>query len=341
MTPAEHIGSAPAAGRDGREPVTRLHLDPDAHVRITNDPYAAVLALACAGVRDLLTRTDTAAARLTARLSPEQRWSLAQIAAPGSSVSPDLLSPPWPASSTRVSEEVGRLRDLSAADLRQDLATTFGGDPPTRWQRVAERPRDWVVHLADAIDRLWTAVEPVWRSEQHLRDREAERIGAAAVRGALDTVLDALHPRGWAEDGRLVFPDPEGTSVDARDRAVVLAPGLSRLNVSISNLDRSDAVWLAYPVRRGDPPDPGGLAALLTPIRARLLRAIDVDRTMSDVAALLHVSPATATHQVDALVVAGLARRTREGRRMLVRRTERGDGMLALYALRQGPSGAL
>jgi DNA-binding transcriptional ArsR family regulator len=340
MTPPEHTGSTPAVGGDRSGPVTRLHLNPDAHVRITNDPYSAVLALACAGVRDLLTHKVTPAARLAARLPPEQRWSLAQIAAPGSSVSPDFLSPPWPASSTRVSEEVGRLRDLSVADLRQDFATTFGGDPPLRWQRVAERPRDWAVHLANAIDRLWTTVEPVWRREQDLRDLEAERIGSAVIRGALDTVLDALHPRGWAEDGRLVFPDPEGTSVDARDRAVVLAPGLSRLDVSISNLDRSDAVWLAYPVRRDHPPDPGGLAALLTPIRARLLQAIDVDRTMSDVAGVLHVSPATATHQVDALVMAGLAHRRRLGRRMLVRRTERGDRMLALYALRQGPSGA-
>jgi len=88
----------------------------------------------------------------------------------------------------------------------------------------------------------------------------------SAARHALDVVLAQAHPRGRAEDGCLVFPDPEGTELDASGRTVVLAPVLSRLDVSISNLDRKDLVWPAYPVApTAVRDDPTGLAALLTP----------------------------------------------------------------------------
>jgi DNA-binding transcriptional ArsR family regulator len=316
-----------------RQEVTRVRLSPDARVRISEDPYTAVLAVACAGVRDLLARRRSPVARLTAHLAPEQRRAVARVAAPGGSVSPDFLSPPWPALVTHVPDEVGRLRDLSAHEIESDFASTFGDKTPTRWQPVTDHPREWVHHLAAAISRLWGAVEPVWQREQQLRDAEADRVGAATVRGAFDTVLGALHPRGWAEGDMLVFPDPEGTEIDARGRDVILAPGLSRLDVSISNLERPDAVWLAYPTRGEGFPDPVGLTALLTPIRAKLLQLLSSEMTMSETAQALGVTPATATHQVDALVVTGLALRRRDGRRVMVRRSERGDGILRLYAL--------
>ena len=79
------------------------------------------------------------------------------------------------------------------------------------------------------------------------------------------------------------------------------------------------------------------LEALLTPVRARLLRLLDRERSMSQLAVLLYAAPPTVTYQVSALVAAGLAGRRRDGRRILVSRTERGDALLGLY--RHGPAG--
>lgn len=314
--------------------VSRIRIDPRAAVRVTFDPYSSVLALACAGARDRIRGHHTAPARIAGRFSDGGLAAISRIVAPGSSVSPDCLSPGDPAHDTAVRVETGRLRDMSASDLLADLRETFGDRPPPQWEQIAHAPQRWAHDVADVLDTLWSIVEPVWLREDLLRGREAERVGAAAAREALDVVLAQAHPRGRAEDGCLVFPDPEGTELDASGRTVVLAPVLSRLDLSISNLDRTDIVWLAYPVAADTAPDdPTGLAALLTPMRAHLLQQLDGEWTMTRIAAALGTSASAATHHVDALVAAGLVVRRRDGRHHLVGRTGRGDGVLDLYGL--------
>ncbi len=314
--------------------VSRIRIDPRAAVRVTFDPYSSVLALACAGARDRQRGLGTAPARIAGRLPAQGLAAVARIVAPGSSVAPDCLSPHDPAHDTDVRAEIGRLRDLSTADLLDDLRETFDDRPPPQWEQIAAAPQRWAHDVADVLDALWSVVEPVWRREDALRGREAERVGAAAAREALDIVLAQAHPRGRAEDGCLVFPDPEGTELDASGRTVVLAPVLSRLDVSISNLDRPDLIWLAYPVAAGAPPDdPTGLAALLTPMRAHLLQRLDGEWPMGRIAGALGMTASAATHHVDALVAAGLVARRRDGRHHLVGRTPRGDGVLDLYGM--------
>ena len=114
----------------------------------------------------------------------------------------------------------------------------------------------------------------------------------------------------------------------------MLSPVLSRLDVSITNFDRCHLVWLAYPVAATAPrDDPTGLAALLTPMRAHLLRALTGEWSMTRIATALGTSASAATHHVDALVAAGLVTRRRDGRHHLVERTARGDAMLDMYGL--------
>jgi hypothetical protein len=314
-------------------PMSRVRIDPEAAVRVTFDPYSSVLALACSGVRDRLRGHDTGPARVAARFSERGIRALSRIVAPGASVSPDCISPSELGTDTDVAAEVSRLRGMSADDVHRDLDQTFAGNPPPHWERISDAPDRWARDVADALDTLWTSVEPVWQRENGLRTREAERIGNAAVRRAMSVVLSQAHPRGHIEGDTLVFPDPEGTELDMRGKPVVLAPVLSKLDLSICNLERPDLVWFAYPVADRSPrtADPGGLAALLTPMRAGLLRMLDGEWSMSQVAAGLGVGASAATHQVDALVSADLVTRRREGRRTLIHRTERGNGLLDLY----------
>lgn len=322
------VRTGPEAGA-----VSKVRIDPRSAVRVTFDPYSSVLALACAGARDRMRGHDTGPARVAGRFSERGLRAISRIVAPGSSVSPDCLTPTDLGVDTDVNAELTRLRGLSRGEMHEDLDQTFAGNPPPHWERISEAPHRWARDVADALDTLWTAVEPVWQREDALRRREAERVGAASARQAMDVVLAQTHPRGHVTDNTLIFPDPEGTELDATGRVVVLAPVLSRLDLSISNLDRPDMVWLAYPVadKLVRTADPGGLAALLTPMRAGLLRMLDGEWSMSQVAAGLGVGASAATHQVDALVAADLVSRRREGRRTLIHRTERGNGLLDLY----------
>jgi DNA-binding MarR family transcriptional regulator len=74
------------------------------------------------------------------------------------------------------------------------------------------------------------------------------------------------------------------------------------------------------------------LAALIGQQRARLLLALDRPRTIGELAQTLIAVPSAATHHVDALQAAGLVRRRRCGRCVLVSRTRRGSQLVALYA---------
>ncbi|MEJ3658103.1 ArsR family transcriptional regulator [Actinomycetes bacterium KLBMP 9759] len=310
---------------------SRVRIDPRAAVRVVFDPYGSVLALACAAVRDRQRGLDTRPARIAARMSERGFRAIAPLVAPGASLGPDCLSPEVLGQDTDVAAEVDRLRAMTAADVASDIDATFGGAPPERWQRMASR--SWARDVGDVLESLWTAVEPVWRRESDLRAREADRIGVAAARQSLEVVLAQAHPRGRAEDSALVFPDPEAVELDATGRAVVLSPLLSKLDVSLSNLERPDMVWFAYPVLddRKERSDAAALAALLTQVRADLLRFVARDRTMTDVRAGLSLGASVATYHVDALVAYGLVSRHRAGRTTLVRRTPRGAALIDLY----------
>lgn len=316
--------------------VSRVRVHPDATVRVTVDPYTSVLALACAA----------AAARVRGgRPTVGERWTGAQLHAvsrlvvPGSSLAPEALTPATPDRDTTVAEELERLRSMSAADLHADLDLTYAGDPPPHWSEVAGAARRWLSDTAAALETVWRLVEPVWQGQDRRRGREIERVGTAAARGALDIVLARAHPRGRIVDGVLEFPDPEGTELDASRHTVVLAPLLSGVDVSISNLDRPGLVWLGYPAPVPATEDEGGLAALLTPVRATLLRLLGTPWTMSRLASAVGLAPATATHQISALVADGLVSRRREGRHTVVERTDRGAGLLELYGVPDLPSG--
>lgn len=314
--------------------VSRVRIHPDATVRVTVDPYTSVLALACAA----------AAARMRGRRSTVgDRWSGAELHAmsrlvvPGSSVAPEALTPAAPDRDTTVAGELERLRSMSAADLHADLDATYAGDPPPHWSEVSGAAQRWLSDTVSALETVWRLVEPVWQAQDRRRGREIERVGTAAARGALDLVLAQAHPRGRIVDGVLEFPDPEGTDLDASRHTVVLAPLLSGVDVSISNLDRPGLVWLGYPAPVPAGENEGGLAALLTPIRATLLRLLGTPWTMSRLASAVGLAPATATHQVSALVADGLVTRRREGRHTVVERTERGTGLLELYGVSDLP----
>lgn len=76
----------------------------------------------------------------------------------------------------------------------------------------------------------------------------------------------------------------------------------------------------------GDP-----LVALLGAPRALILRRLDRPMSSGDVAQGLAFGPGAASHHLTVLERAGLIDRSREGQRVLIRRTARGARLVALY----------
>jgi hypothetical protein len=231
---------------------------------------------------------------------------------------------------------------MSEDDLLGDIHQAFGETPPPQWQGALRRPRIWVHDYADAMADAWRAVEPLWSKSKPILEHEVWRVGAAVVRGGLDLLLDRLHPASRFDNHVLRIPDPEPATIDLRDRPLVLVPMLSGVRALICNLERSDAVWIAYPVPRIGAtaacqktcrPVAGGLlGSVMGPVRAQILLALERPRTISELARLSRRAPSALIHHCERLAAAGLVRREELGEEVWLSRTSRGMGMVALFA---------
>ncbi len=318
---------------------TELHIGrlEDVSVRVSLNPYLSVLALATDALGGRRRGApESWRRRIRAAVSPAHAHAIWPLVAPGHSVTPDCVSPLDPILETPAEEQIERLRDLSADDLLEDLDRAFGDRPPPHWAAVARRPRQWLCAYAGAMSEVWAAMRPVWHDARPLLDREVARVGSAAVRGGLGTVLGGIHPSGRFEDGVLRLRDPEPARFALAGRPLVLVPMISGGDALICSLDRPDTVWLGYPVpgavRVFDGVPPGdSLGLLLGPVRARLLSVLTRPSTMGELASLTRLAPSAVTYHCERLAAAGLVLRERRGREVRVTLTPRAEQLTELF----------
>ena len=324
-----------------RRQCTELRVGGLGNVRVALDPYISVLAL----TTDALGRQRGAAGEwrslILSGLSPGGARAVLPIVTPRYSVSPDCVTPHNPALEIPVRDQVAWLHSLPEDELLGDFGAAFD-EPPAHWQGALRAPRDWLHGYATAIDEAWRSVEPLWKWAQPLLEDEVMRVGAAAVRGGLDLILDGLHPASQFDHDVLRIRDPEPAGFDLQGRPLVLVPMLSGKQALICNLERPDVAWIAYPLpgvmdlfRRPGLPRPaesGLLAAVLGPMRARVLLAAGRPLTMSDLARRAGIGPSAVTYHCDRLAAAGLVRRQKHGREAWVSQTSRGADLVELFA---------
>jgi DNA-binding MarR family transcriptional regulator len=111
---------------------------------------------------------------------------------------------------------------------------------------------------------------------------------------------------------------------------LTLIPLVAGSRASILDYDGGVLRLVAYPLRTR-PAGDASLEALLGIPRARILRELDRPASNNRLASALQTVPSAATHHVSALVAAGLVVRDRSTGSLVVRRTPRGDALLALY----------
>jgi DNA-binding transcriptional ArsR family regulator len=281
--------------------------------------------------------------RISAALPEAATRAAAVLARRGRSVQPDFIVPISPVRDASAAAQLERLRDLSADDVMRGIEDVYGDEVPEHWERVTARPRAWLADLADGLNAVRLVADDLWTRARSLLDREIERIGVASVRGGAQGVLGLLRPQFRFRDGTLLLPDAEPAVFHANGRPVIVVPMIAGTRSTVSNFDSGEAIWLGYGLPgletlfAGDrsptpPPADDGLALVVGPHRAKLLRYLRREASMGELATALGCAPSTATYHCEQLVSAGLVRRHRTGQTVLVLRTPRGDALVDLLS---------
>ncbi|NUO96401.1 MAG: winged helix-turn-helix transcriptional regulator [Nonomuraea sp.] len=277
---------------------------------------------------------------ISSRVGPLGHEAVRPLAVPGASIGPDSLVPRSPTvGDATVQAQISALYDLSPDMLLKDLERTFGpGRPPPQWRSAAERPTRWLRGYATALADVWNTTEPLWKRAQPLLDREIERVGVATVRGGPELLLGALSDRIVYGERGLLISDPEPRTHELGDRRIILVPMLAGKDSVIFSLDDPEAVWIAYPVpgaesmwRKPIAPAVDELSALVGPVRADLLCALDQPITMSMLATYMKIAPSGLTYHCDRLRAGRLITRERRGREVWIARTQRAEELLELF----------
>ncbi|MFG1948720.1 ArsR/SmtB family transcription factor [Nonomuraea sp. NPDC048826] len=322
----------------------RLRSTPQLQISISPNLTAlAMLADALAGRRRGL--PESWRRTIASRIGPLGRGAVRPLAVAGSSVAPDSTVPCSPINGdVTVQSQVTALQDGSPDSLIKDLEQTFGpGTLPSHWRSAAERPGHWLRGYASALAEVWETTEPLWQRARPLLDREVERVGIAAVRGGHELLLGTLSERIVYGERGLLISDLESSTFELGDRKLVLVPVLAGKDAVIVSLDSPDAVWIAYPVpgasslwHESVAPAEDEVSALLGPVRAHLLYALDRPMSMRTLATDLQIAPSGLTYHCDRLHAGRLITRERRGREVWIARTRRAEELLELFRRHPG-----
>jgi DNA-binding transcriptional ArsR family regulator len=328
-------------------PVSELD---DATVEVTIAPFESVFvqtidALTRGGLGSRVARDRPPASPTEWRSAVLSRLRARDVKTLRPLVDPRTLAWPSCISSTQSrAATMGQVLEQLAEVPGDELTAAILGDSavdrraPEAWLPVLRAPERWMRRYVEALHRAWLGFEPLWRRSTPLLEREAERVAAAAARGATVTLVDALHPYSSIANGDWrLFERSDPVQLQLDDHRLVVAPLLAE---SVCMTDCDDAgglrmlsyplpgVWRAFDAQA---PPPASLEALVGIQRAAMLQALERPATAGRLAELLQVVPSGVTHHVRALESAGLVARERRGSHVIVERTARGTALLELY----------
>ena len=301
----------------------------------------AALVQAAGGKARGLPRAWTEA--IAGHLKTQDYATLAPFTTPRAELLPDPLVGPAAPPGETLKEAVERMIATDEDSMLAEIEGCIVADGNVAWYEAKRAPARWLRSYVAALLRAWKAFGPLWEQARPALGREVERIGAATALDAQLELLDGLTLDGTVRDGRWYSPCPlNGGRLRFPADGLVLMPLLGGERSRILELHGDLLATIIYPLRRvgrlaaAAPPE-DGLEALLGAPRAAVLRALRCPISIGRLAETLRSVPSAATHHVGALEAAGLVTRDRSGRHVLVRRTERGEALLALYAELDAP----
>jgi DNA-binding transcriptional ArsR family regulator len=272
-----------------------------------------------------------------AALRPAARLAVQSFAGRGITIIPECCTPVPPLADVPVAEQAAALRDIGPEALTEELqAEGWGYAVPSQWRAAARQPRQWLASMAEASLDGWAVTEPRWKAAASLFDREVRRVGTAAVRGGMETLLNNLHPLISCTDGVLAAAFPHDRCLALGRRRLVLIPMIASRRALVVSFDRPEVCYIGYPIRPAGPspeaPARGALALILGPLRAAALQALHQPLTVNEVAAAVQCAPTTATYHLQQLAAADMITRERRGTSVWVSRTTRGSKLIDLLS---------
>lgn len=307
-------------------------------IRVEISPAPTLFALAADTVGANRGAPPTWLKRVRAELDRGDLAALSPLAVRPGGFIPASVMPRRAATVEALAAELDRIAELPAEVVLDDISFACGDSPDGPWGVVARDPSRWLPRYANALRRAWKGVADQWAAAADLFDREISRVGSASVRGAIGELVAGLHPRARVADGAWMLPDPKLRDLHLPENGLTLIPILGGPESAGAGLHEDGTLdWIAHPLTDAwrDPRDRERRAAALDSLvgqqRARLLRELERPRTIGRLAETLVAVPSAATHHVSAMEAAGLVVRERQGRSVIVHRTERGTRLVGLY----------
>jgi len=270
--------------------------------------------------------------QLVSALGPSGVAAYRVLTGPEGSSYPDSMLPDiadLPGWHRYAADAVG---DVDSASLGEFLSTIYD-EPPQRWRSVLDNPKPWIHSMAAAMRRAGPIIDVLWRRAAIRLDIEEARFTTAAESGAIEVFYNTLSPAATMTDGELrvawgreIFIEFPGD--------VILAPLLAPPGTQLL-LDRGRDICNAYALSStaeiwGDHEPVGRLQALLGPLRAELLLALQSPVTMGELAGRLGCPPSTLSHHAGKLASTGLVATVRLGKQIWIGRTEQGNRIVEL-----------
>jgi DNA-binding transcriptional ArsR family regulator len=329
---------------DRSQPCQRVRLtDLDAAAL---DPVMSPMPTVVEAVRDVVGARRPAVLsawqRRVLRKTMPRRMLLALAAFRPTSMASDGAPNPLLAAAPRASmrEELECLAATPPDELGLAIEHASKADRPTGpWMHLHRDPAAWLEDYIAGVRLIWAEVRPLWANAHDRLAREAEQLEVISGRGAAGQLAAGRVLPGRIERGALVLPSHTAQSGRLTvSRSVQLVPLLADVPAGSWGDDYGQRLLsLRYPLPPSRAPEaseqmaPDSLEALLGSARAAVLMALADARSPGEVAERLFLTPSGVSHHLAALESAGLVTRTRQGRRVAIRRTARAIALLALY----------
>ncbi|WP_234344270.1 helix-turn-helix domain-containing protein [Streptomyces sp. NRRL F-5123] len=274
-------------------------------------------------------RTDS---RARVRSLPAVHRQLIRLVAPPYSDFPDLLTPP--AGEAGIDAGIEAVLSTPRARLRRELLAL--GEVPIWAGPLVRGEPEAVKALGQAMRSYFSvALEPCWNRVEAQVEADRMRRARAFLSGGIDAVLDSLRPCLRWRAPVLEAAYPQERDIWLGGRGIVLIPSVFCWGTPVTLIDPELPPVVVYPVDRtgswwapaGEEDRRDGLAALLGPTRAALLRAAATGGAGGELARRSGCSSAVASYHLKVLREAGLVIALRDGPHVLYTATPTGHAL--------------
>lgn len=241
--------------------------------------------------------------------------------------------------STTIDEQLDGVAAMSADAVRADLTRVWEPTPlPRLLEDLLTAGPTGVRRIVDALRACWSAtIEPHWPRLRSVLDADVAFRADRLTHGGSEALLADLHPQvRLVGDAVQIDKARYDHHRNLTGQGLVLVPSILTWPRVIVAGEEPNQPALVYAARgiasvweddgaASDDP----LAALIGRTRAAILRSLDVPHSPTQLAALLHQSPSSASQHLTVLRRSGLASGHRKGRHMLYARTPLAEALMA------------